>query len=219
MESLTGRRQSEYIVDFEEGSATACILRQAEQRGARLVVVGAAGKQPLERALLGSTAEQVVRHAHGPVLVARPSAEFGSVLAATDLTEATAAVLEAAVAEAARRDAPLVAIHSLDVGHPAIAAIEPSVVLPAATLTALREACRETLVASLARFGAPRGTPIVVDGPPTASIPHVARELQADLLVVGTHARSALRRVFLGSVAQALIRRAPCSVLVVRVAS
>lgn len=91
--------------------------------------------------------------------------------------------------------------------------------LPAGTLTALRDACRETLATSLARFGAPRGTPIVVDGPPTTSIPRIASELRTELLVVGTHARSGLLRVFLGSVAQALVRKVPCSVLVVRVAS
>ena len=69
-------------------------------------------------------------HRDVPVLVARRSAESALVLAATDLTEAGAAVLEAAVTEATHRDAQGLAIHTLDVCHPAIAATEPSVVLP-----------------------------------------------------------------------------------------
>jgi K+-sensing histidine kinase KdpD len=48
-----------------------------------------------------------------------------------------------------------------------------------------------------------------------AIIDYVNRE-QIDLLVVGTHGRRGLAHVLLGSVAEALVRRAPCPVLTVR---
>lgn len=44
----------------------------------------------------------------------------------------------------------------------------------------------------------------------------VARQQHADLLVVGTHGRRGLRRAILGSVAEGVLRYAPCAVLVVR---
>jgi nucleotide-binding universal stress UspA family protein len=43
-----------------------------------------------------------------------------------------------------------------------------------------------------------------------------ARSARADLLVVGTHGRTGLRHALLGSVAEKVVRKAPCPVLVVR---
>ena len=52
-------------------------------------------------------------------------------------------------------------------------------------------------------------------GDPAAELVDAARELEADLVVLGRRSRS-LRRVVLGSVSDAVVRRAPCDVLVVR---
>ncbi len=57
----------------------------------------------------------------------------------------------------------------------------------------------------------------VVDGVNiAASIDRVAADLNADLIVMGTHGRTGLAHVFLGSVAERTLRRAPCPVLTVR---
>lgn len=53
------------------------IVNLADEIGAGLIVLGSRGKNTMERLLLGSEAESVVRHAHCPVLVARPQ-ENGS---------------------------------------------------------------------------------------------------------------------------------------------
>jgi nucleotide-binding universal stress UspA family protein len=53
-------------------------------------------------------------------------------------------------------------------------------------------------------------------GTPMEQIVELARTTEADLLVVGTHGRTGIRRLILGSVAEAVVARAPCSVLVVR---
>src|SRR6185503_10139139 len=55
----------------EQGAPYAEIIRRGEAWGADLVVVGSHGRSGIERALLGSVAERVVRHAHVSVLVAR----------------------------------------------------------------------------------------------------------------------------------------------------
>jgi nucleotide-binding universal stress UspA family protein len=53
-------------------------------------------------------------------------------------------------------------------------------------------------------------------GTPADEIVALAKELDADLIVVGTHGRRGVRRLLLGSVARAILRHAGCPVLVVR---
>ena len=53
-------------------------------------------------------------------------------------------------------------------------------------------------------------------GAPASEIVRRAREKPFDLVVVGTHGRTGLRRLMLGSVAERVVREAPCPVLVVR---
>ena len=53
-------------------------------------------------------------------------------------------------------------------------------------------------------------------GVPGAEIVKAAREWPADLIVIGSHGRSGMQRALLGSVAEAVMRHAPCPVLVVR---
>lgn len=53
-------------------------------------------------------------------------------------------------------------------------------------------------------------------GPPGHVICWLAQERKCDLIVVGTHGRTGLRSVLLGSVAQQVLQHAPCPVLVIR---
>jgi nucleotide-binding universal stress UspA family protein len=53
-------------------------------------------------------------------------------------------------------------------------------------------------------------------GTPFVEIIRYAREIGADLIVVGTHGRTGLRHVFIGSVAERVVRKAPCPVLSVK---
>lgn len=56
----------------------------------------------------------------------------------------------------------------------------------------------------------------VLPGDPAGEIARLAREHGFDLVVVGTHGRRGLKRLVLGSVAERLVREAPCAVLVLR---
>ena len=56
----------------------------------------------------------------------------------------------------------------------------------------------------------------ILEGVPAEQVVATARRWDADLVVVGDHNRHALSRFLLGSVADAVVRHAPCSVLVVR---
>ena len=57
---------------------------------------------------------------------------------------------------------------------------------------------------------------IVCVGSPAREIVETARSLPADLIVISTHGRTGLSHVFLGSVAEHVVQRAPCPVFVVR---
>ncbi len=56
----------------------------------------------------------------------------------------------------------------------------------------------------------------LAEGDPAAAINKVAEETAANLIVLGTHGRTGLRRVLMGSVAEHVLRSAPCPVLVVK---
>jgi nucleotide-binding universal stress UspA family protein len=56
----------------------------------------------------------------------------------------------------------------------------------------------------------------LVGGEPAEEIVRLAGELKCDLIVLGTHGRSGLPRMVLGSVAEQVVRKAPCPVLTVK---
>jgi universal stress protein A len=62
----------------------------------------------------------------------------------------------------------------------------------------------------------PRVSSVVCFGEAAACLLGRATELKADLLLVGTHSRRGLEHLLMGSVAEEVVRQAPCSVLVAR---
>ena len=64
--------------------------------------------------------------------------------------------------------------------------------------------------------GAPQVELVLAEGPAFAEIIRAATEKHHDLIVMGTHGRTGLAHAFLGSVAEKVVRRAPCAVLTVR---
>jgi universal stress protein E len=183
----------------------------AEQFRAELVVVGAALRGRL--GILGTTAQRVLRAAHMPVLVARESLHRrpARVLLTTDVSELSASVQERAldVVEALYR-AGSTQFRSLLV-------VTPGLMTPPLPAGSLERAARAELDRFLLRRRG-RANPVqpaVRVGNASTEIVDEARDWNADLLVVGTHARHGVSRVLLGSVAEACIRDAPCSVLAV----
>jgi nucleotide-binding universal stress UspA family protein len=57
---------------------------------------------------------------------------------------------------------------------------------------------------------------LLEEGEPTEVILRVAQEIPADLIVLGTHGRTGLTRLVMGSVAEAVVRKAACPVLTVK---
>ncbi len=170
--------------------------------------------------MFGGTAQKIVRYAHCPVLVARPRPGRGRVLAATDFSDAALPAIAAAAEEARRTGARLTAMHAVDVGvsmaaatssafGSAYATVQPDVV------ASLLVVARTMLQDALARLRV-EGDVHVTEGAPAAAIQRAVLDFAPEILVLGTAGRTGLRRVFLGSVAESVVRDAACSVLVVR---
>lgn len=56
----------------------------------------------------------------------------------------------------------------------------------------------------------------LLEGDPAAEIVTLAREVGCDLIVMGTHGRTGIGRLLMGSVAESILRKAPCPVLTVK---
>lgn len=207
----------------EQGVDYAEIIRCAETWSADLVVVGSQGHTSLADLMLGGVAERVVHYAHSPVLVVRPARNTACVLVATDLSDPSLPALAAGVAEASRLRARLVVANVLDLSQSAWGAAlttpfgATSVLAPVEIQREMRDALTATLQQALEQLGA-NGEAVVLEGSPATAIVRHAEEISASLLVIGTHGRTGLARIALGSVADQLLRTAECSVLAVRLA-
>lgn len=67
-----------------------------------------------------------------------------------------------------------------------------------------------------AKAGGVRATGLLLQGTPADGINRAARAKRADVIVIGTHGRTGLARLFMGSVAERVVGGAPCPVLTVR---
>jgi nucleotide-binding universal stress UspA family protein len=207
-------------VFVERGTPYAEVVRRAEAWNADYLVVGSHGRGGLSRMILGSVAERVVRHAPCSALVARPVAQPGLVLVATDLSPESEAAVDAGAAAARRRGAKLTlmtVVDWTDFGASAWGGLFGPV--PSPPSEELRKQVHETaqsiLETALGRTGV-AGDTLVVPGGAAAQIVQTVEQLQPELVVVGTHGRTGLPRLALGSVAESVIRNAACSVLAVR---
>ena len=146
-----------------------------------------------------------------------PSTAAGAVmeklLLATDLSEASSAATEEAFELAARLGASLLVVSVIDPG---------SLLLPGgrfrARIDQVREN-REQAAQALVERGREAGVTVsflVWTGDPGDMIVSAAEAEHADMIVVGSHGRGAVGRLFLGSVSEHVVRNAPCPVLVVR---
>jgi nucleotide-binding universal stress UspA family protein len=198
------------------------ICDAAKQHGDRLIVMGTHGRKGLERALLGSTTDGVLREGTTPVLTVRADmpapaeAFFRKVLLAVDDSDPSdaAVALAAQLAYAAKTTVVICTVYDpADVFDSAAnAGLDPTPLLD-------EERAEATTVAQRAyeRGGFPKEltTIRVVEGEPAHGIITTARESAVEAIVMGSHGRRGLQRLLLGSVAEHVVRESPCPVLVV----
>ena len=142
---------------------------------------------------------------------------FRRILHPTDFSRASAPALRRAVALARACRAPLVLLHVMTPPSPFIGEGTPPSSYADLLILARRSAKRR-LAAALARArrGRVRAQAVFTEGLPVDEILRAARRTRADLIVMGTHGRTGVSRVFMGSVAERVVRESRCPVLTVR---
>jgi nucleotide-binding universal stress UspA family protein len=219
---LTGRERHAYAAFVDRGDVVEAILARTRAWRADLLVAGTHDRRGLAELLLGSVADSLLRRAPCSMLLARPSAGRGPVVVACDLEGDTVHLLSVGAALARARGVDLVAAHAID-ARPSDAQLvanslfsgQPPTTPTPAELAGLRQVARAAIQTALDAAGA-NATIDLADGPASTALLEHSRGHQASLLVTGTAGRRGLARLALGSVAEELARRAPCSVLVVR---
>lgn len=182
-------------------AAYAAILEEAQRRQADLILMGRHGKTGLARLLLGSVAARTIGLSPVNVLIvpAETPLAWERLLIASDGSPYS----QAALAEALR----LARLWGSRLYGVSVAREEGE--LPEA------EAIVEGMLTQANALGLPLETRVTV-GVPDDAIVRLARELEADLIILGSHGRSGFARLLLGSVAERVIGTAPCPVLVVK---
>jgi nucleotide-binding universal stress UspA family protein len=210
------------VARVEDGPAAARILAAAERDQVDLVVVGTHGRSGLNRVLVGSVAEQVVQLSPRPVVTVRPVAAPGTaptrpvtrIVYPTDFSPAARRAWPWA-----RRLAEATGAH-VDILHILLEVVPDRHVDPA-FLARAAEAIRAEAQKSADQFLAGCGLPAdrvsvhLAHGVESEQIVHWAQGRQADLLVMGTHGRTGILRLALGSVARRVLHTAPCPMLTV----
>jgi nucleotide-binding universal stress UspA family protein len=227
--------QVEHLLEFGD-----TISRVARDTGAGLIVVGSHGRSGVRRLLLGSVAEALVRLATCSVMVVKkgstkagcsPAALFRgrrgrneqahqreeapmfsvkTILHPTDLSE-SAVAYQVACDLARQHKADLIALHITPKG--VVSYVDTKSELSS-------EETKEKLWKAIRR---PREeeagvnvTHRLEEGDAIREIVRVAQETHCDLIVMGTHGRSVLTRWFSSSTSEEVIRKAPCSVFIVK---
>lgn len=130
---------------------------------------------------------------------------FKKILCAIGDESGSQAVFEAAVRLASESRGFLYFIHVLPL---------PNAMVGEAVLSADRKAAEDSLIKLASRVPDGIGRAVIVKfGHPAAEIRAAARRIGADVIVIGMSARSGVKRLFKGGVADRLLKAAPCPIL------
>lgn len=197
----------------EEGEAYQRIVDLAESENAELIIMGRRGLRRLERALMGSVTARVIGHSQRDVLVVPRDAEIGwnKILVATDGSKYSRSCIDRAIDFAEAYGGEIMALSVVDVPSEFYGEA-PQVVddLIDKAKRYVEDVKKQAEKASI------KTETFVREGETYRVIVDLAKELKADTIVMGSHGRTGLRRLLMGSVTEKVIGHAHCPVLVVR---
>lgn len=202
---------------LRNGPAWGEIVGLLESQGFDLCVIGTHGRTGLSRILVGSVAEKVIRHAPCSVLAVRPDGEvkpFAHALVPTDFSDSARHALDLAP-RLVQPGGAITLLHVIEV--PVAYAGEAPTPDFARDLDARSAAALEEEVARIRRTTTAAITARSRIGYPGAqTLAALDHDPTIDLVVMGSHGRTGLKRMLLGSVAEKVVRHARCPVLVAR---
>ncbi len=180
------------------------IVEESERMQADLIVVGRRGRRRLTRMMVGDVTLRLIGSAHCSVLVVPRAAEVRGrrFVLASDGSRFGDAAAVVAGRLAGHCDAP-------------VTVVSVAVPSPAETRRLEARGVVDRIVRALAADGiAAQGT--VLEGPAGDTIVSAAAHGSADLIIMGSHGRTGIERLLLGSNTERVLNRTACAVLVVR---
>jgi nucleotide-binding universal stress UspA family protein len=196
----------------EEGLVYEKIIEVAEEEKCDIIVLGRRGMSSVERTLMGSVTAKVIGYFKGRSLVVPRDTSVGwnNILVATDGSPYSESAIAEAMNYAKSYGGKLKIVNAIYSNDEFIATapdvVEKMIVKARAGLEeAQKKAQAEGIDAEI----------FVRDGEPYKVIVDLANEIEADTIVMGSHGRTGLKRILMGSVASRVIGFAHCPVMVV----
>jgi len=196
-----------------EGSPFETIIDAAQEGGYDLIVMGRHGRTHFERAFMGSVTAKVIGYFKGRILVVPRNASLGwkNILVATDGSKNSDAAFDEALNYAKSYEGTLKIVNAVNVTE------EFQAHAPGLTERLINEAKKNLEdVKNRAQQAGINTETFVREGEPYKVIVDLATQLNADTIVMGSHGRTGLTRIFMGSVTARVIGHTPCPVLVVK---
>ena len=198
---------------LEEGEPSSRIVDLADANSREMIIIGRRGLSNFERVFVGSVTKRVIGHSHGDVVVVPDgvSLAWDKILVATDGSPCSQAAVERAVSFAKIYESTMDVVSVVDVPD--------TLYGDAPDLSEVFESMAAGYADNAVQYAKSNGisaTPHVVEGTAYHVIPDLARSLGAKVIIVGSHGRTGMSRLLMGSVAEKIIGLASCPVLVAR---
>jgi nucleotide-binding universal stress UspA family protein len=201
------------ITNIEQGEAYERIVDVASAENCDIIVMGRRGRGRLNKAFMGSVTARVIGHSDRDVLVIARDSSLGwnKILLPTDGSKWSEAAAGHAIDFAKSYGGELKAVSVVDVTE------EFSVQAPD-IVEKLVQNCKAVLevVRKKAEAAGVKVETFIREGESHEVITGLATEVGADIIVMGSHGRTGLKRLLMGSVTEKVIGHATCPVLVVR---
>ncbi|MEW6163135.1 MAG: universal stress protein [Nitrospirota bacterium] len=197
----------------EEGEIHERIVDLADAENCDLIVMGRKGRSQVERVLIGSVTARVIGYSQRDVLVVPGGTALGwkNIFLNTDGSKYSEAATDKAINFAKSYGGNLMVVSVVDVTEEFMARapglVEEMVKKARGFVKDVKKKAEASNINAIT---------FVREGEAYRVITNLAREHKADVIVIGSHGRTGLKRLLMGSVTEKVIGYAPCPVLVVK---
>ena len=218
VDALMADNQIDVSIEIVLSQAHVGILEMSERTRADLIVLGVHREDAFKDMYRGTTAERVIRASNVPVLLVKElfKEPYRQIMVGVDFS-----IYSRRAAQFAIRFAPegqFQLVHAYDVPFKGLMRGQDTRRQVSQEQEAqFRKMVEEDMASFFASLDteAPEIDGVMEEGPPREVLLQQAARTKLDLLVIGTHGRTGVAHVFLGSVAEDLLRAPPCDVLAV----
>jgi hypothetical protein len=177
------------------------IVRHSSKNNVDMIIMGTHGRTDMKRLMMGSVTALVIGHVPCNVLVVplHAKVECRNIILATDGSKYSEAAASEALGIAKRCGSSLIVI--------SVASSDAEIALAKGNVNKVSEIAEKEGIKTV---------PVVTTGKPYEAIVETSKQKKADLIVVGSHGRTGLTRLLMGSVTERVIGHTEVAVLVVK---